>query len=169
MEQQPQVEGGRERSDTHVYEEHALHVTHTRCTSHVTRQTHSPLARSMPSFTAPFILGRDKSLMLVPASDCSRHHMQKVLHFENEQITRAASHFSKQQRRIRREIVHEHLSKPKMKQKTGYVVLGGGYHLPREFEVLSGVRAQQLQQLVQKLSEKARQTLHVTRHKSHDT
>jgi len=56
-----------------------------------------------------------------------------------------------------------------MKQNIGYGVLGGGYHLPREFKVLSGVRAQQLQQLVQKLSEKARQTSHVTRHKSHVT
>ena len=55
----------------------------------------------------------------------------------------------------------------KNETKIGYGVLGGGYHLPCEFEVLSGVRAQQLQQLVQKLSEKARQTSHVTRHKSH--
>lgn len=77
MHEQSDVQGAIERCDANVNERNRVRQRGYRHGS--ANKTHSPLALSIPSFTAPLVLGSDSSLMLWPDSDCARHHMRTEL------------------------------------------------------------------------------------------
>lgn len=76
MHEESDIQGAIKRRHTNVNERKRVRQPRRHADAN---KTHSPLALSMPSFTAPFVLGSVSSLMLSPDSDCARHHMRTGL------------------------------------------------------------------------------------------